>query len=272
MHVVLLMHVCIELHHARWPFVTKSLSSDSIVLRLRYSTRTPSPRYVYCPPETRLELEPGLLFRRWLLCVAGLRLEPLQCSAALQLPMTDVAGPYDLRPKTVRRDCLLLDVTIPRRASILVQQRMPRLSPDETALGRPRVMEWREQPARPPVVVGCVALARAPMPSRRRLEMAGAKPRAPAPGEPRPAGSLRARRTPWTATRLWRVETLQRRRPLKPAATRSTCTAELVAVADAEGAATSLPHAEGTATMAPACASTPATGLTPVATRRDERP
>ena len=227
---------------------------------------------MYCPPETRQELEPGLLFRRWSLCVAGLRLEPLQCSAALQLPMTDVAGPYDLRPKTVRRDRLLLDVTIPRRASILVQQRMPRLSPDETALGRPRVMEWREQPARPPVVVGCVALARAPMPSRRRLEMAGAKPRAPAPGEPRPAGSLRARRTPWTATTLQRGETLQRRRPLEPAAVTSTCTAELVADADAVGAATSLLHAAGMATTAPACASTLGAGLTPAGTRRSALP
>ena len=219
-------------------------------------------------------MEPGLLFRRWLLCFAGLRLVPLQCTAALQLPMTDVAGPYDLRPQTVRRDLLLLDVTIPRRASILVQQRMPRLSPDETALGRPRVTEWRERPTRPPVVVGCVALARAPMPSRRRLEMAVAMPRAPAPGEPRPAagGSLQARRMRWTATRLWRVETLQRRRPLKPAATRSTCAAELVAVADAEGAATSLPHAEGTATMAPACASTLGAGLTPAGTRRSDLP
>ena len=54
----------------------------------------------------------------------------------------DVAGPYDLRPQTVRQDLLLPGVTIPRRASILVQQRMPRPSPDETALGRPRVMEW----------------------------------------------------------------------------------------------------------------------------------
>jgi len=68
------------------------------------------------------------------------------------------------------------------------------------------------------------------------------------------------------------VETLQRWRPPKPAARRSTCNAELVEDAGAELAATSQPDVEGTATMAPACASTPAAGLTPVATRRDERP
>ena len=181
-----------------------------------------------------------------------------------------MAGPYDLRPQTVRQDLLLPGVTIPRRASILVQQRMPRPSPDETALGRPRVMEWREQPARPPAVVGCVALARAPMPSRRRLEMAGAMPRAPAPGEPRPWSSLRAKRMLWTATRLQRVATLQRQQPLEPTAVTSTCTAELVA--DAEGAATSLLHAAGMATTAPACASTLGAGLTPAGTRRSAQP
>ena len=183
-----------------------------------------------------------------------------------------MAGPYDLRPQTVGQDLLLPGATIPRRASILVQQRMPRPSPDETALGRPRVMEWREQPARPPAVVGCVALARALVPSRRRLEMAGAMPRAPAPGEPRPWSSLRAKRMLWTATRLQRVAPLQRRPPLEHTAATSTCTAELVADADAEGAATSLPHAAGMATTAPACASTLGAGLTPAGTRRSAPP
>ena len=226
-------------------------------------------------------MEPGNFHRRWSLCFAGLRLETLQLSAALQQPMTDVAGPYDLRPLTVRRDSLLLDVTLPRRASILVQQRIPHLSPGETAHGRLRVTEWLGQPARPPAVVGCVARSRAPAPSRQRLEMAVAKPRAPAPGEPRPvaACSLRARKTRWTAMELQRVarssgdvEKLQRRRPPMPAAWRSTCNAELVEDADAELAATSQPDVEGTATMAPACASTPATGLTPVSTQADARP
>ena len=145
-------------------------------------------------------MEPGYFDRRWSLCFAGLRLVTLQLTAALQLPMTDVAGPYDLRPQTVRRDILLLDGTLPRRASILGQQRIPHMSPGETAHGRLRVTEWLGQPARPPAVVGCNARSRAPAPSRQRLEMAVAKPRAPAPGEPRPEdASLRARRTRWTA-------------------------------------------------------------------------
>ena len=74
------------------------------------------------------------------------------------------------------------------------------------------------------------------------------------------------------ATCLQRVATLQRWRPLEPTAATSTCTAELVADADAEGAATSLQHAVGMATTAPACASTLGAGLTPAGTRRSALP
>ena len=91
-----------------------------------------SPRYVYCTPETRQELDLGLLsFRaaRWSPCDAGQRRQTLQFCAALQEAKRDVEAGCGLRPVTVLRASSPAELTVPRRVSMLVQQRLPRRPP-----------------------------------------------------------------------------------------------------------------------------------------------
>ena len=154
------------------------------------------------------ELDLGLLsFRaaRWRRCDAGLRQLTLllrELSAALQEAKTDDEDPYGLRPQTVLRGPSPLELTVPRRVSMLVQQRR---SP------RPPVARLRPEVDQPPVAVRLSAATRPPVGSSRWQEKVEQLSRVRFPGETLPRqlrvpvaldhalASLPARRKRWMA-------------------------------------------------------------------------
>ena len=233
------------------------------------------------------ELDLGLLsFRaaRWRRCDAGLRQLTLllrELSAALQEAKTDDEDPYGLRPQTVLRGPSPLELTVPRRVSMLVQQRR---SP------RPPVARLRPEVDQPPVAVRLSTATRPPVGSSRWQEKEEQRSRVRFPGETLPwllrvhvaldhaaLASLPARSALWTAATSPRplrdddVGTLHLAGP-GPIAKTSRSKRSAEAESAEAGAVPTWRRPVERATMLQVCVSTRGAGTMPAATPSGAKP